>query len=312
MSKDALPEQTDTSLEVIAPDVELNRDKLNALIEFAERADKLGTALDNIRKFVLKRALPGDWVQHGDNLNLTGPGAERVLMSLGLTGQIKVSLTGWKYWKDTGTDKNGEWFVWWYEADAEIGGLRIEKVQGRAGSRDKFFGFEHGKWKDLADVKEADIRMAARRGVMKEVVKVALGLRSIPASSAAELGFDTSKIKKVEYGGGGGGGSKEPQKPAAKPDEPVKIKHVGQRKFKGKDDEEKTVFVVEDERGAKYETYSESIAKNAKMFQTAGTLVLIDSEPNKNPKFPGKLKGLKEAPQPADPEPVDQQPDAES
>ena len=61
-------------------------------------------------------------------------------------------------------------------------GLRIDigdirNRLGRAGSRDKFFGYAHGAYKDLGDVKESDIRMAARRGVIKEGIKMAqLGL----------------------------------------------------------------------------------------------------------------------------------------
>lgn len=195
---DKLPEVVDRELEV-APSIELNQSKLDALIQFSQQTEKIGKALDRIRTFIMGRALPGDWVQHGDKINVSGPAAERILSSLGLMG-VPVTFDGWNYAKDTGTDKNGDWFNWTYWANVEIGGLRLGRIEGRAGSRDIFFGFEYGAWKDLADVKEADIRMAARRGVFKEAIKVALGLRGIPADQAQLLGLDPSKIKKVEYG----------------------------------------------------------------------------------------------------------------
>lgn len=201
MSKDAALETTETGAGVleVAPAIQLNASKFDAIIQFSQQTEKIGRALDNIRNFVLGRAFPGDWIRFGDKLEMSGPAAERVISSLAMMG-VSVSFTTWKYWKDSGTDKNGEWFTWYYQADVDIAGLHVEGVQGRASSRDKFFGYEHGAFKDLGDVKEADIRMAARRGVIKEGIKMAMGLRSIPFEHAAKLGLDPTKIKTVEYG----------------------------------------------------------------------------------------------------------------
>ena len=298
------PEAVESEMEVVAQTrtMELNQSKFDAMIKFAEQADKIGRTLDTIRSFVLKRALPGDWVQHGNNINLSGPGAERVLSALGLMN-IESSFTNWKYWKDTGTDKLGDYYVWWYEADVQIGGLRYEKVQGRAGSRDQFFGYAHGAWKDLSDVKETDIRMAARRGVIKDGIKLALGLRSIPVESAGTLGIDVKVIKKVEYGGGGGTSA------AAAPSAlgtALLVKNVIERTINKKDGTKSIVFVIEDEKGTKYETFSESIAAAAKDMKTAGKKALFGF--TANGKFAPKLNTITEAndSQP-DPEP-DQEP----
>lgn len=295
---DKLPEVVDEGIETLPqPRLELNQSKFDAMIRFAEQADKIGRTLDTIRTFVMKRALPGDWVQHGENINLSGPGAERVLSSLGLMN-IEASFTNWRYWKDTGTDKLGDWFVWWYEADVQIGGLRYEKVQGRAGSRDQFFGYAHGAWKDLSDVKETDIRMAARRGVIKDGIKLALGLRSIPVTSAAALGIVPANIKKVEYKSAGGNKSSAPA--AAKAGTPLKVKNVTQRNTK-KDGTGKIVYVIEDEKGTKYDTFSETIAKGAKAFKEADVKCVFDWEPNGE--YAPKLLSLVEA--------NDSQPDTE-
>lgn len=295
---DKTTESVEAEIEIVQPQrMELNQSKFDSMIRFAEQADKIGRTLDTIRNFVMKRALPGDWVQHGDSINLSGPGAERVLSALGLMN-IEASFTNWRYWKDTGTDKLGDWFVWWYEADVQIGGLRYEKVQGRAGSRDQFFGYAHNAWKDLADVKETDIRMAARRGVIKDGIKLALGLRSIPAEAAAALGIDVSKIKKVEYKSAGG--KKDAGPAPQKAGTALLVKAVGQRNTK-KDGTGKTVYVIEDEKGVKYDTFSETIAKLAKELMTSKKKVILDWEPNGD--YAPKLLSLAEA--------NDSQPDAE-
>lgn len=303
MSTDQLTETVEADVEVSPLTTnELNVNKFQAIMQFSEQTEKIGRALDNIRKFTLSRALPGDWVRHGDNLNLSGPGAERILSALGLMG-ISSSFTGWKYWKDTGMDKLGDYYVWYYEATVQIGGLTIEKVQGRAGSRDKFFGYAHGAFKDLSEVKESDIRMAARRGVIKDGVKLALGLRSIPAESAAALGLDPSKIKSVEFGSGGN--SQASSAPAAKAGTPLKVKAVIERTINKKDGTKSIVYVIEDENGTKYETFSDTIAKAAKGYKEAGVKAIFDHEPAKDPRYAPKLKSMSEAndSQP-DPEPV--------
>lgn len=287
---DKTTEAVETEIETLPQArLELNQSKFDAMLRFAEQADKIGRTLDTIRTFVMKRALPGDWVQHGDNINLSGPGAERVLSALGLMN-IEASFTNWRYWKDTGTDKLGDWFVWWYEADVQIGGLRYEKVQGRAGSRDQFFGYAHNAWKDLSDVKETDIRMAARRGVIKDGIKLALGLRSIPAEAASSLGINVANIKKVEYKSAGAGKAAGPA--PEKAGTHLKVKSVATRNTK-KDGTGKTVYVIEDEKGVKYDTFSETIAKDAKALKESGKLAVFDWEPNGS--YAPKLLSLVEA-----------------
>jgi hypothetical protein len=287
MSKENLPELAETELDIVTPTgVELNQNKFQAIMQFAEQTEKIGRALDSIRKFTLNRALPGDWVRHGDNLNLSGPAAERVISALALMG-VSASFTNWRYWKDTGTDKNGEWFVWFYEADVQIGGLLLEKVQGRAGSRDQFFGYAHGAWKDLADVKESDIRMAARRGVIKEGVKVALGLRSIPVDAAESLGLDPKKIKTVDYAAG----AKAPA--AAKAGTPLLIVDIKQQKGTNKESGKPWIkFLITDEKKAVYTTFSETLATQAKKLQDAGKKVIFDFTVSK---FGNELKAIIEA-----------------
>lgn len=282
--------EVDPSRELeVAPSIEINQSKFDAIIQFAQQSQKMGKALDSIRTFVLGRAFPGDWVRFGDKLELSGPAAERVVSSLAMMG-VPVSFTNWKYWKDTGSDKNGEWFTWWYQADLDVSGLHVEAVQGRASSRDKFFGYEHNAFKDLGDVKEADVRMAARRGVIKEGIKMAMGLRAIPADHAQSLGLDPAKIKTVEFSSAGGKKSDAP--PPEKAGTPLLVKSVNQRNTK-KDGSGKTVYIIEDEKGVKYDTFSETMAKEAKRLKDAGIKAIFDWEANGQ--YAPKLLSLSEA-----------------
>lgn len=278
--------EPDTKDLEITSSVQLNVNKFDAIIAFSEKTEKFGRALDNIRNFVLGRAFPGDWIRFGDKLELSGPAAERIISSLAMMG-VSVSFTNFKYWKDVGADKNGEWFTWFYQADVDIAGLHVEGVQGRAGSRDKFFGYANGAYKDLGDVRESDIRMAARRGVIKEGIKMAMGLRSVPFEHAAKLGLDPTKIKTVEYSGGG---RTESAAPAAKAGTQLLVKSVATRTLNKKDGTKSTVYVIEDENGTKYETFSESIAKAAKEINLSGSKAIFDHEANG--RFAPKLKAL--------------------
>lgn len=192
---------TTKDLEVV-PSSELEAfgsDAVQRIIALSEQVEPLGKALDKIRTFILGRALPGDFVEFkGDEggepyIELVGAGADRIAATVG------ISFVDWNDWKEAGTDEIGAWYNWYYRCRATFQGRSVEVV-GRAGSRDKFFGFAYGKFKDLSEVKEGDIRTAARRNCMKEGVKVMLGLRRIPKSSAATMGLDLSKLKSVEFG----------------------------------------------------------------------------------------------------------------
>lgn len=192
------PEAGDV-LETVPEAVALNHGMVQAIEALAANSDKLAAAHDKIRTLILTRAFPGDFVRFGDKVELGGPGAERIRAFVG------ISLTGWKDSKDSWTDKHGDAYTWWYKADARLGTQVIEGVEGRASSRDKFFGFENGAWKELQDVKEADIRTAARRCVIKEAVKLMLGIRGLPNDPAflKSIGLDPAKIKAVEFAGRG-------------------------------------------------------------------------------------------------------------
>ena len=78
---------------------------------------------------------------------------------------LLIQLINWQEKKEEGEDKNGKWYRYWFDVDASFGG-RIVKAMGRAGSRDKFFGKVRGELRELSDIDESNIRMAAFHNAM--------------------------------------------------------------------------------------------------------------------------------------------------
>jgi len=101
--------------------------------------------------------------------------------------------------KEKGLDDKGEWYRWEFEADATLNRKTI-RFMGRAGSRDKFFGKANGELKIISDISEGDIKMAARRAVIKEAVRSMLGLRHIPLDMLTGLGVKVAEAKGHTFG----------------------------------------------------------------------------------------------------------------
>lgn len=284
---------------------------IDAIIAVAEKMDALGTALDRIRTFAMRRAMPGDWVRFkgkddDGTLNLAGPGAERIAAAIG------VSFIEWKAHKEEGRDDKGAWYRWYYNCTALAMGRRIEAIEGHAGSRDRFFGVKYGKLKDLSDVSESDIRTAARRNAMKEGVRILLGLRRLPIETAKELGLNLAHIKTVEFEDNKPSATKE-WKPDAKPatttapaatttaaapaaaskpatetkapatpaegtfDKVVEFTGVNVRTTKAS----KQVFVLLTTEGGPYDTFSETQAKDAKESVGSGVKFRVTGTTNR-------------------------------
>jgi len=173
---------------------ELTLDQMAAVIQVSNRLEEYAKAMDRVVGVIIKRAYPGDFVVHakeGDpddkkRANIGAAAAERIAAFLG----IKESN-----WRDRGKEwsEDRKHYTYSYEADFTFASRTIHAV-GRAGTRDRFFGKEHGKWKPLEEVQEDHIRTAAFRACRKEGVRAILGLRAIPGSKLRELGFDLGKL----------------------------------------------------------------------------------------------------------------------
>ena len=279
--------ETEERLVDLVGQPELNQANFNALIKFSEQTEPLGKALDKVRKFFLSRACKGDFVSHnGKTVNVSGPGAERILSSLGLMG-LSWSLTNRTHTKDEGSDNNGKWYTHWYSGEARIGGINLGIIESRCGSRDKFFGYAHGKWKDLSDVRESDIIICASRGLFKELVKVGLGLRNIPLEDAEKMGLDLSKIAKVEYGDADSRAAAEAQAPDNDGGLRGVLKSVEVARSGFKDKVKKTgpwtIYAFTLESGAVAETFDKDMFEGGQKLK--GKKVVIMTKPNKNPRY---------------------------
>jgi hypothetical protein len=243
--------------------------RVDTIIDLANRLEPLGAAMDKLQRFVLSRALTGDFVKFtGDDgsetLELVGAAAERVARDIG------ISFTNWRQPRRlSGEDKHGGWFEWWYQCDVEIGGRRIEAIEGHAGTRDKFFGRAYGEWKALEDIKEADIKVAARRCCMKEAVKTILGLRRLPVQDAERLGLSLDKVKTVSFTGGGGsqGAKEQAARGLVSITKVVKVTEAQKGKY--------LITSVHCDDKRKYDTFDAKVKPAAEKYARDGTMVCI-------------------------------------
>ena len=179
-------------------------DKYLAHLDFvAKNIDRFVSAKQKIWQAILRLAKDGDWVVfESEDKNsptgkrssvcLSGPGADRIASSIG----INFSKPEEK--KDLGEDEKGKWYRYWFTGEASFGGRSIT-VMGRASSRDKFFGIAYGQLKELSDIDESNIRMAAYHNYLKEGVKILLGLRNIPLDEFTKVGIKLSYARRYEF-----------------------------------------------------------------------------------------------------------------
>lgn len=187
----------------------------DAMIALASRLEAMGEAMDRIQRFILSRALSGDFVKFRGadgswTMELCSAGAERIARDL------NISFLNSKMEKVSGSDSHGPFYAWECTCDAAIiqNGREVRKItgiKGVASTRNKFFGYANGEWKPVEDIKDSDLQQAARRAAMKEATRTMLGLRRLSEADSARLGLDMSKVKGVEFTGGGQSGAAKEQ-----------------------------------------------------------------------------------------------------
>jgi len=165
----------------------------------AKNIDRFIEARKKIWQGILKIAMPGDWVVFESKdiegnvrscVCLSGAGAERI-------AGLGVKFVNWSEpKKDIGEDEKGPWYRYWWECEAIFGG-RILKAIGRASSRDKFFSMAYGQMRELSDIDEGNIKVAAYHNCMKEGVKLLFGLRNIPKEEFEKAEIELTYARKV-------------------------------------------------------------------------------------------------------------------
>ena len=184
--------------DILSPE-EFSDARINALLAYTKNLPKLRQANDSMLRYSLSIAAPGDWVVFSgkdgrETAELSWAGADRIARELG------INWVDWKTpRKEVLADSNGEYFIWWYECTTTFRERRIEMTKGRASSRDKFFGYEHGAWKEMGDVRADNVETAAWRNARKEGVKIALGISRMPVDTLVSLGIKREVLKSVEF-----------------------------------------------------------------------------------------------------------------
>lgn len=181
------------------PETGVQVESMDAIIEVSKKIPEYEKAMNIVMNYILRQSYGGDWVSHARGsepthmraANISGAGAERIAKSLG------VRETGWVRKDKTWSDDHKH-FTYECEADFSLGSRTVHAF-GRATSQDKFFGFANGQWKEISDVKEDDIKMAAFRNCRKEGVRTLLGLRRVPLMKLKELGFNLDLVQYVNF-----------------------------------------------------------------------------------------------------------------
>lgn len=175
---------------------------VDSLMFLADNIDRIIEAKNKIRTALYRLAKPGDWVIFTSDKDVAD--GKEPTAEIGHAGACRISSTigisfsAWIARKDNGVDEKGPWYRWEAECTASYRGVSV-RVFGRAGSRDKFFGKAYGEMKDLSEINEGDIKMAAIRGCQKEGVKVLLGLHHIPVSELVALGVKLQSAKGYKF-----------------------------------------------------------------------------------------------------------------
>jgi hypothetical protein len=194
-----------TQITEITPTV----DHMDRVILAASKLEEYGKARNSVMNFIIKQSYPGDWVSHSmesvpkldRSANLGSAGCERIANLLGIYElNWKRPVKEWS--------ENRLHYTYLTEADFEFAGRRIH-VMSRVGTRDTFWRVEY-KWDDrqkkklrvvkpLEDVREDYIEKASFRGCRKEGIRTLLGLRNVPLSKLAELGFNTEQVRYASF-----------------------------------------------------------------------------------------------------------------
>jgi len=247
-------------------------DGMDTVIAVAQKMEAYSKAMDTILNAIVKRSYAGDWVCHSretdpedkKKANIGAAAAERIATFLGI--QERTWTAGTKEWSD-----DHKHYTYSYEADFGFKNRWVHAI-GRAGTRDKFFGFAKGQWKPLEEVQEDHIRTAAFRACRKEGVRLLLGLRSIPIRKLTELGYDASKINYAGFEDKGRLLSDE-EKKKTEGEAGTHIKNIlpmrmemtkGKSKTTGKDWQRWDVF---DKEGVKYALFAGDESRRVKKLQ---------------------------------------------
>lgn len=185
---------SDTEVEVVTDDA---NGRWAALHDLATRLPQAEKDMDAIRRFVARRAFPEDWTvfkKQGSEgtAEMSNAAASRIAADLG------ISFVNWSKTPTKVIDEDGH-YTYWYSCDVKYRSRVMEGIEGRASSRDAFFRKINGKTELVINVREDDVRTAARRNAIKSGVAEMTGLRRVPLSVLRGFGINEKAFSIAEF-----------------------------------------------------------------------------------------------------------------
>lgn len=175
------------------------------ILQVAERADKMVTALNKIMAAAIKITTERDWCIIGGSPYLQESGATKVARLFGI---------GWQILDQRAEYDNEGYPTYTYRMVFSMGGVRIE-CDGSRSARDEFFAGKRTdrngnalKQKSPDEVDIRDVKQAAYTNCLNNGIKRILpGLRNLDVSALEAAGMDGNKLRGYTFKEGSKGGS---------------------------------------------------------------------------------------------------------
>ena len=200
-------------------------DFMEVTVRVAEELAKYEKAIDTILNFIIRRTYPGDWVSHDKDstpleertANMIGAAAERIARDLGIQESDRTQPE--RIMDET---RQGHYY---YECRGKFSfrGRTVEAI-GRASTANPFHLAKADG--NVAKIRDEYLIQEAWRDCTKQGIKGLFGLRKIPITKLASLGYDISKIKYVTFKSKEGGQSQKNPSATAKPEGADGLQHV--------------------------------------------------------------------------------------
>lgn len=180
-------------------------DFMEVTVDVAKHLAEYEKAVDTIINFIIRRTYDGDWVSHARKgtpdsdrvANMSGAAAERIARDLGITELNRTQPV------KTMNEKYPGHYAYKCEGDFSFRGRKVHAI-GIANTRNPFHFKAGGYERKPEDIREEYIIQEAWRDCTKQGVKGLFGLRNIPLLKLKSLGYDISKVDRVDYGEGEG------------------------------------------------------------------------------------------------------------
>lgn len=175
-------------------------DYMDVTVDVADHIAKYEKAVDTIMNFIIRRCYPGDFVSHDKmstpledrKVNISGAAAERIARDLGITESNRTKP------KKVMHEKRPGHYYYECEGDFSFRGRKIHAI-GMASTVNPFYSRAYEKDIPPENIREEYIMREAWRDCMKQAIKMLFGIRGIPIGKLRDLGYDTSKVKFVNF-----------------------------------------------------------------------------------------------------------------